>query len=52
MAAASIRKPPSARWKRVCAELGLSLKIAVVEGDDVMPRIDALRGDCARGLDR
>jgi hypothetical protein len=26
-----------------CAELGLSLKIAVVEGDDVMPRIDALR---------
>ncbi len=27
----------------VCAELGLSLKIAVVEGDDVMPRIDALR---------
>jgi len=27
----------------VCAELGLSLKIAVVEGDDVMPRLDALR---------
>lgn len=27
----------------VCAELGLSLKIAVVDGDDVMPRIDALR---------
>lgn len=27
----------------VCSELGLSLKIAVVEGDDVMPRIDALR---------
>jgi hypothetical protein len=27
----------------VAAELGLSLKIAVVEGDDVMPRIDALR---------
>lgn len=27
----------------VCAELGLSLKIAVVEGDDVMPRIDTLR---------
>jgi hypothetical protein len=27
----------------LCAELGLSLKIAVVEGDDVMPRIDALR---------
>jgi hypothetical protein len=26
-----------------CAELGLSLKIAVVEGDDVLPRIDALR---------
>ena len=26
-----------------CAELGLSLKIAVIEGDDVMPRIDALR---------
>jgi hypothetical protein len=27
----------------VCAELGLSLKIAVVEGDDVLPRIDTLR---------
>lgn len=27
-----------------CAELGVSLKIAVVEGDDVLPRIDALRG--------
>jgi hypothetical protein len=27
----------------VCAEQGVSLKIAVVEGDDVMPRIDALR---------
>ncbi|MET0278980.1 MAG: acyclic terpene utilization AtuA family protein [Pseudorhodoplanes sp.] len=27
----------------VCAEQGLSLKIAVVEGDDVLPRIDALR---------
>lgn len=26
-----------------CAELGLSLNIAVVEGDDVLPRIDALR---------
>jgi hypothetical protein len=26
-----------------CAELGVSLKIAVVEGDDVMPRIDQLR---------
>jgi hypothetical protein len=29
--------------ERVCAELGLSLKIAVVEGDDVLPRIDSLR---------
>ncbi len=27
----------------VCAELGLSLTIAVVEGDDVLPRIDVLR---------
>jgi hypothetical protein len=27
----------------VCAELGLPLKIAVVEGDDVLPRIEALR---------
>jgi hypothetical protein len=27
----------------ICAELGLSLKIAVVEGDDVLPRIDGLR---------
>lgn len=27
----------------VCAELGLSLKIAVVEGDDVLPRIEELR---------
>ena len=27
----------------VCAVLGLSLTIAVVEGDDVLPRIDALR---------
>jgi hypothetical protein len=27
----------------VCAEQGLSLKIAVVEGDDVLPRIDTLR---------
>ena len=26
-----------------CAELGVSLNIAVVDGDDVMPRIDALR---------
>jgi len=26
-----------------CAELGLSLKVAVVEGDDVLPHIDALR---------
>ncbi|MFZ5692846.1 MAG: acyclic terpene utilization AtuA family protein [Pseudomonadota bacterium] len=26
-----------------CAELGVSLKIAVVEGDDVLPHIDALR---------
>ena len=26
-----------------CTELGLSLKIAVVEGDDVLPRIDTLR---------
>lgn len=26
-----------------CTELGLSLKIAVVEGDDVLPRVDALR---------
>jgi hypothetical protein len=29
--------------EQVCAELGLSLRIAVVEGDDVLPRIDALR---------
>jgi hypothetical protein len=27
----------------LCAELGLSLHIAVVEGDDLMPRIDELR---------
>jgi hypothetical protein len=27
----------------VCAELGLGLRIAVVEGDDLMPRIDELR---------
>src|SRR5262249_52800766 len=27
----------------VCAELGLELRIAVVEGDDLMPRIDELR---------
>ncbi|WP_086091235.1 acyclic terpene utilization AtuA family protein [Pseudorhodoplanes sinuspersici] len=29
--------------EQVCNELGLSLQIAVVEGDDVLPRIDALR---------
>ncbi len=29
--------------EQVCAELGLSLRIAVVEGDDVLPRIDELR---------
>jgi len=29
--------------EQVCAELGLSLRVAVVEGDDVLPRIDALR---------
>ena len=27
----------------LCAELGLSLRIAVVEGDDLMPRLDELR---------
>ncbi len=27
----------------MCAELGLSLRVAVVEGDDLMPRIDELR---------
>ena len=27
----------------VCAELGLSLKVAVVEGDDVLPYLDRLR---------
>jgi hypothetical protein len=29
--------------EQACAELGLSLRIAVVEGDDVLPRIDDLR---------
>ena len=29
--------------EQVCAELGVSLRIAVVEGDDVLPRIDSLR---------
>ncbi len=37
--------PQAARraLEAVCAEQGLSLKIAVVEGDDVLPRIDGLR---------
>jgi hypothetical protein len=29
--------------EQACAELGLSLRVAVVEGDDVLPRIDMLR---------
>jgi hypothetical protein len=29
----------------VCAELAVPLRIAVVEGDDLMPRLDELRGD-------
>lgn len=32
----------------ICAELGLSLRIAVVSGDDLMPRIDALRTEGVR----
>jgi hypothetical protein len=33
----------------VIAELGLTLTVAMVEGDDVMPLIDKLRAaDCAR----
>lgn len=29
--------------EKICAELGLPLRVAVVTGDDLMPRIDALR---------
>ena len=32
----------------LCAELGLSLRVAVVEGDDLMPSIDALRQNGTR----
>ena len=28
----------------LCAELGIALRVAVVEGDDLMPRLDELRG--------
>ena len=46
--AASTRPPASARIEAVIAELGLSLRVAVVEGDDVMPLIDTLRADGLR----
>ncbi len=37
--------PPAAKRaiEAACAELGLSLKVAMVEGDDVLPRLDELR---------
>jgi len=35
----------AAAMQKVCDELSLPLKIAAVEGDDVMPLIDALRGE-------
>jgi hypothetical protein len=41
-------KACGAALQAVCDELGLALKIATVEGDDVMPLIDALRADGVR----
>jgi hypothetical protein len=35
----------AAAMQKVCDEFSLQLKIAAVEGDDVMPLIDALRGE-------
>jgi hypothetical protein len=35
----------AAAMQKMCDELSLPLKIAAVEGDDVMPLIDALRGE-------
>jgi hypothetical protein len=38
----------AAALRAVCESLGLALRIAVVEGDDVMPHIDALRAQDVR----
>jgi hypothetical protein len=42
--------PPAcaAALRAVCDSLGLALRIAVVQGDDVLPHIDALRGQDVR----
>jgi hypothetical protein len=37
-----------AALERCCAELGVTLRIAVVEGDDLMPIIEELRGEHVR----
>ena len=36
------RRLPRARWRRCCAKLGVDLKVAVVEGDDLSTRADGV----------